>query len=229
MPRRSSRTGPTRARTSSDRKRECRRRPTTRSRTRSSPSSDCHHDRPAGTSRPVHPPGLAETPPSFALRSCAGVPSPALTVGCPDPAQAVSRHPLLRRVRWYDHPFSRVRQRPRLLGGAPMKTLRHIMRDGFLFTLQRDTTVADACRMMAAHNVGIVAVLDCERLCGVFSERDVTRRVVDRQLEPARTRLEEVMTSGLVVADADEDYQSAMNKMDQANIRHLPDAKAYTL
>ena len=103
-----------------------------------------------------------------------------------------------------------------------MKTLRHIMRDGFLFTLQRDTTVADACRMMAAHNVGIVAVLDGERLCGVFSERDVARRVVDRRLDPTRTRLEEVMTSELVVADADEDYQSAMNKMDQANIRHLP-------
>ena len=103
-----------------------------------------------------------------------------------------------------------------------MKTLRHIMRHGFLFMLQRDTTVADACRMMAAHNVGIVAVLDGERLCGVFSERDVARRVVDRRLEPARTRLEEVMTSEIIVADADEDYQSAMNKMDQANIRHLP-------
>ena len=103
-----------------------------------------------------------------------------------------------------------------------MKTLRHIMRHGFLFVLQRDTTVADACRMMAAHNVGIVAILDGERLCGVFSERDVTRRVVDRRLDPARTRLEEVMTSELVVADADEDYQSAMNKMDQANVRHLP-------
>ena len=65
-----------------------------------------------------------------------------------------------------------------------MKTLRHIMRDGFLFMLQRDTTVADACRMMAAHNVGIVAVLDGERLCGVFSERDVTQRIVDRRLDP---------------------------------------------
>src|SRR5919198_914988 len=32
----------------------------------------------------------------------------------------------------------------------------------------------------------------------------------------------EVMTARLVVADADEDYQSAMSKMDQANIRHLP-------
>ena len=77
-------------------------------------------------------------------------------------------------------------------------------------------------RMMAEHNIGIVAVLDGERLCGVCSERDVTRRVADQRLDPARTRLEDVMTSELVVADADEDYQSAMNKMDQANIRHLP-------
>ena len=153
------------------------------------------------------------------------VPSLDLTVGagCTDPAQAFPRHPLIRGVRWYDHPI-----RPSssatwdFLGGCAMKTLRHIMRHGFLFMLQRDTTVADACRMMTAHNVGIVAVMDGERLCGVFSERDVARRVVDRRLEPARTRLEEVMTSELVVADADEDYQSAMNKMDQANIRHLP-------
>ena len=103
-----------------------------------------------------------------------------------------------------------------------MKTLRHIMRHGFIFTHQRTATVADACRTMAAHNVGIVAVVDGERLCGVFSERDVVRRVVDRRLDPARTRLEDVMTSDLVVADVDEDYQSAMSKMDQANIRHLP-------
>jgi len=32
----------------------------------------------------------------------------------------------------------------------------------------------------------------------------------------------DVMTSSLVVAEAGEDYQSAMRKMDQANIRHLP-------
>jgi len=103
-----------------------------------------------------------------------------------------------------------------------MKTLRDIMRHGFLFTLQSSATVAAACKMMAENNVGIVAVVEGEQLCGVFSERDVVRRVVDRRLEPAHTRLEDVMTSELVVADADEDYQSAMRKMDQANIRHLP-------
>jgi len=103
-----------------------------------------------------------------------------------------------------------------------MKKLRDIMRHGFLFTLQRGATVAEACHMMATNNVGIVAVLDGDRLAGVFSERDVVRKVIDRGLDPTRTPVADVMTSRLVVADADEDYQGAMSKMDQANIRHLP-------
>jgi CBS domain-containing protein len=103
-----------------------------------------------------------------------------------------------------------------------MKKLREIMRHGFLFTVQRYATVAESVRMMATHNVGIVSVLDGDRLVGVFSERDVVRRVVDRGLDPARTPVGDVMTTELVIADVDEDYQSAMRKMDQANIRHLP-------
>jgi CBS domain-containing protein len=103
-----------------------------------------------------------------------------------------------------------------------MKTLLDIMRPGFLFTVQRRDTVADAVRTMTTHNVGIVSVLEGEKLVGVFSERDVVRRVVDRGLDPARTRVEDVMTRELVVADAGDDYHSAMRRMDQANIRHLP-------
>ena len=103
-----------------------------------------------------------------------------------------------------------------------MKTLRDIMRYGFLFTADRRATVAEAVRIMTKNNVGIVSVLDGDKLVGVFSERDVVRRVVDRGLDPARTPLEAVMTTDLVVGDVDEDYQSAIHKLDQANIRHLP-------
>jgi CBS domain-containing protein len=102
-----------------------------------------------------------------------------------------------------------------------MKTLRDIMRYGFLFTVRRDATVGEAVRVMAAHNVGIVTVMDADRVAGVFSERDVVQRVVAKGLDPERTPVGDVMTTELVVANADEDYQSAIRKMDQANIRHL--------
>ena len=43
-----------------------------------------------------------------------------------------------------------------------MKKLRDIMRPGFMTTVGRDATVLEASRAMAAHNVGIVAVIDDE-------------------------------------------------------------------
>ena len=103
-----------------------------------------------------------------------------------------------------------------------MKTIREIMRPSFLFLVQRTSSVSEAVHAMAEHNVGIVAVVDGDSLVGVFSERDVVRRVVDRGLDAAQTTVEQVMTTELVLGDVNEDCQVAMMKMDRANIRHLP-------
>lgn len=102
-----------------------------------------------------------------------------------------------------------------------MKKLRDIMRSGFLFMVQRDAVVTEAVRLMTDYNVGIVIVMDGGKVVGVFSERDVTRRVVDGGLDPARTRVCDVMTPEVITAGVDEDYQTALSRMDKANIRHL--------
>ncbi len=103
-----------------------------------------------------------------------------------------------------------------------MTKLREIIHPEFLVSVQCEATVAEAVRAMAEHNVGIVAVLDGDKLAGLFSERDVVRRVVASGRDPAATPIGEVYTHDIVVADVDDDYQSAMAKMDKANIRHLP-------
>jgi len=103
-----------------------------------------------------------------------------------------------------------------------MKTLREIKRGGVIFALQRTASVAEAAQMMETHNIGIVAILEDERLVGVLSERDVVRRVLNHGLDPLRTPVGEAMTTDIIVATPDEDYQAAMRKMDHANIRHLP-------
>ena len=103
-----------------------------------------------------------------------------------------------------------------------MKTLREIMREGFLFAVRKHATVTEAAQTMTENNVGIVAVLEDDRLIGVFSERDAVRRVIEKGLDPNRTQVEQVMTRNLLIADEHQDYQTAMRTMDQANIRHLP-------
>ncbi len=105
-----------------------------------------------------------------------------------------------------------------------MKTLRDILGEGggVLFVLQKTATVADAAGLMAEKNVGIVAVLDGQKLVGVVSERDIVRRVVHKGRAPAATALADVMTTNLVVSQENEDYRTAIRKLDHANIRHLP-------
>lgn len=103
-----------------------------------------------------------------------------------------------------------------------MTKLRDIMRTGFLFAVRKHATVAEAARTMSEKKVGIVAVLDENRLVGVFSERDAVRRVIDQGRDPATTVIEEVMTGAPIVAAEDEDYQTALRRMDRTNVRHLP-------
>jgi signal-transduction protein with cAMP-binding, CBS, and nucleotidyltransferase domain len=103
-----------------------------------------------------------------------------------------------------------------------MKTVRDVMRPLFLFRVSKEAPVIDAVRTMTDNNVGIVAVLEGDALVGVLSERDVVQRVVARGLDPARTAVQAVMTTEVVLGDADEDCRLAMVKMDRANIRHLP-------
>jgi CBS domain-containing protein len=103
-----------------------------------------------------------------------------------------------------------------------MKAIRDIMRPAFLFKVSRQSLVSDAVREMTMNNIGIVAVVEGEALVGVLSERDVVQRVVARGLDPRRTRVEQVMTTEVVLGDINESCQMAMLKMDRANIRHLP-------
>ena len=50
---------------------------------------------------------------------------------------------------------------------------------------------------MNDHHVGSLAVLEDERLVGIFTERDILRRVVAEQRDPDKTRVEQVMTTTL--------------------------------
>jgi len=93
---------------------------------------------------------------------------------------------------------------------------------GFVHAVQRGATVADAVGTMTDRNVGIVAVLDGDRLIGLVSERDVVRRVVAAGHDPATTPVDDVMTTRIVFATPDEAFEDAVQLMDAANIRHLP-------
>lgn len=86
-----------------------------------------------------------------------------------------------------------------------------------------DTTVAEAVHVMNRHNVGAVLVLDPdEHLLGIFTERDVLRRVIDGDLDHGRTVLSEVMTSNVATVSPGTTVGQALKLIDRLGARHLP-------
>ena len=83
-------------------------------------------------------------------------------------------------------------------------------------------TAQKAARMMAEKNAGAVMVLDGERLVGIFTERDVVFRVVAKGLDPATTRIADVMTPNPHVVEPDKPFGYALLVMHERGFRHMP-------
>ena len=71
-------------------------------------------------------------------------------------------------------------------------------------------------------NTGSVVALDGQRVAGIFTERDLMRRVVLKGMELGSTKVTQVMTRDLVYARPDEPAQAAMARMTHHRCRHLP-------
>jgi CBS domain-containing protein len=82
--------------------------------------------------------------------------------------------------------------------------------------------VAEAVRCMAERRVGAVLVVEDRQLVGIFSERDVLRRVLAARRDPEQTALEDVMTRDPVTSTPEESSSRAIAKMRVAGCRHLP-------
>jgi CBS domain-containing protein len=83
-------------------------------------------------------------------------------------------------------------------------------------------SVAEAVAVMDQHRVGAIPVVERGQLVGIFSERDLLRRVIARGRSIETTRLREVMTPDPVTAGTDDTRVTAILKMDDAGCRHLP-------
>jgi CBS domain-containing protein len=83
-------------------------------------------------------------------------------------------------------------------------------------------TVLETVRAMVEHNIGAVPVLHNGRLVGIFSERDLMKRVVAEGCDPRSTCLAEVMTDDPLTVNTNEELENCMALMRRHSFRHLP-------
>jgi CBS domain-containing protein len=91
-------------------------------------------------------------------------------------------------------------------------------------TVPPETTVLEAARIMTSRGIGSVIVIeDGDVLAGIFTERDVLRRVVAEALDPAQTPVRDVMTARpLLTCSPAQSLDECRALMSARRIRHLP-------
>jgi CBS domain-containing protein len=85
-----------------------------------------------------------------------------------------------------------------------------------------DATVVDAAQLMRDEDVGLVPVVDGDRLVGTVTDRDITIRVLAEQKDPKSTNVREIASTDLVTIDPQQDLDEALRLMAQHQVRRLP-------
>jgi len=103
-----------------------------------------------------------------------------------------------------------------------MTTLRELVKDRKLYSVEATRTVLEAARFMMEHNIGALPVMRDGALTGILSERDIMNRVVAVGRTPGTTAVSEVMTANPRAVPADETIDECLFIMREFGFRHLP-------
>ncbi len=105
-----------------------------------------------------------------------------------------------------------------------MKTVTDLLKSkpARLVSVKPEDTVLDAIKVLAQNDIGAAVVMTGDRMAGIFSERDYTRKVILQGRSSNTTRVEEIMTSNVVCVTPRTRTRECMGLMTEKNIRHLP-------
>lgn len=91
-----------------------------------------------------------------------------------------------------------------------------------VYTIDGHATVHDAAVSMSERRIGALLVCEKDAPVGIFTERDLLKRVVLPRLDPATVTVGEVMTRNPVCIGLDQRVKETMAIMTERRTRHLP-------
>ncbi len=105
-----------------------------------------------------------------------------------------------------------------------MATVRQLLENkGYkIHHVSPDTLVYDAIKLMSEMGIGALLVIENNRLAGIFSERDYTRKIVLQDRSSKNTQVREIMTEKVFYMSPDQNIEDCMATMTKHHFRHLP-------
>lgn len=91
-----------------------------------------------------------------------------------------------------------------------------------VWTISPYATVFDAIELMAEKNIGALLVTDGDKLVGIISERDYTRKVALKGKSSKQTAVKEILSGEVIQVTPDHTVEECMRLMTDHRVRHLP-------
>lgn len=95
-------------------------------------------------------------------------------------------------------------------------------KDAQVWSVSPETMVFDAIQLMADKNIGALVVKENEKMVGMFSERDYTRKIALKGKSSKSTPVQEVLSTKVVSVPPDTTVQDCLRLMTTKRVRHLP-------
>jgi CBS domain-containing protein len=91
-----------------------------------------------------------------------------------------------------------------------------------VWTVAPDTTVFEAIQMMSNKNVGALLVTERDKLIGIISERDYTRKVALKGKSSKELKVSEILSEQVLSVSPRHSIEECMRLMTENRVRHLP-------
>jgi CBS domain-containing protein len=104
---------------------------------------------------------------------------------------------------------------------VPISALLH-HKDAALWSIAPEATVFEAIQLMAEKNIGSLLVLSGDRLVGLFTERDYTRKIALQGKKSKETQVREILSGKIVSVTPHQTVEECMRLMTENRVRHLP-------
>ncbi|GAB2180201.1 CBS domain-containing protein [Denitratisoma sp. agr-D3] len=104
----------------------------------------------------------------------------------------------------------------------PNRLIRTIIQGQRVATAHPSATIVEAAAAMRQAKVGALAILEQDKLVGIFTERDALFRVLAGGLDPRRTTMADVMTRDPQTITPNRPLSHAMHLMHEGGYRHIP-------
>lgn len=88
--------------------------------------------------------------------------------------------------------------------------------------ISKNASLPTCARKMLSNDVGAIIIKNKDQIEGIITEKDIVESAVAKEINIKKTKVSDIMTTGMITISPDDDLSKAVEVMIRENVRRLP-------